>query len=565
VLRLANTNGRLDFTPAVDYFARRVEELSGGNLRVDSVDAWGNSAPDAEQGVVRAVSAGDVDLGWVGTRIFDTLGVNGFQALTAPMLVDSYALQDAVIESGITDEMMEDLDRLDVAGLGVVADGLRRPIGVRRPILGSADWRGIAFGTLRSHGQAAAIRALGATPVQVQWEEREARLANGTLDGFETSLWTHQHNPALAQLAPYVTSNVTLWPQMDVLLANPARLEGLTAKQRGWLEEAARDAATRSAALADKDAKALADACKAGARFAEASAADLAALEAAFAPVYAKLEREPRTKDFVERIRALKAPTRPDARLTIPSECAGKAPKRVAGGTTSGTNLNGTYRFVLTQEDADKAGDLDSGYPHVETITLRDGRLDGGCFGAAGGTYSADEHRITFHSIEYGGSLTVTYSQNDHGDLRLIPVPPMDPGNAFTCFYKHWIRIDGGAASSRAAGGTQTAAAELNGTYRYVLTRKDAQLEVPEAPDLDTYPQVNTWTLRDGRYANPGGLEGRYSVKGNRITFDVPDFGYDFTFTFSVDGAGNLRLRAVPPMDPGDRFVWSYKVWKKIR
>lgn len=41
---------------------------------------------------------------------------------------------------------------------------------------------------------------------------------------------------------------------MDVLLANPARLEALTAEQREWLQEAARDAAAGSAALADTDA-----------------------------------------------------------------------------------------------------------------------------------------------------------------------------------------------------------------------------------------------------------------------------------------------------------------------
>ena len=33
--------------------------------------------------------------------------------------------------------------------------------------------------------------------------------------------------------------------------------------------------------------------------------------------------------------------------------------------------LNGTYRFVLTQADADKVGDTDTGYPTLETIRLK--------------------------------------------------------------------------------------------------------------------------------------------------------------------------------------------------
>ena len=144
-LRLADTNGELDFAPAVEYFVRRVEQLSGGDLRIEVVNEWGDYASDAEQQVVRGVAGGEVDLGWAGTRVFDTLGVKSFQALTAPMLVDSYRLENAVIESGITEQMMNELDELDVVGLGVLPDGLRKPIGVTAPILGPSDWRGITL------------------------------------------------------------------------------------------------------------------------------------------------------------------------------------------------------------------------------------------------------------------------------------------------------------------------------------------------------------------------------------------------------------------------------------
>jgi TRAP-type C4-dicarboxylate transport system substrate-binding protein len=439
VLQLANTNGQLDFTPAVEYFVHRVEELSGGDVRIEAVDQSGDFASDAEQQVVRSVSAGEIDLGWVGTRVFDTMSVKNFQALTAPMLVDSYALENAVIESGITEQMMQGLDKLGVVGLGVLADGLRKPTGVTGPIVGLADWRGITFGTLRSNGQTKAIRALGATPAQVFGTEREEGIENGMIQGFETSVWIHQKNPALAHLAPYVTSNVSLWPQMDVLLANPARLAALTAEQREWLEEAARDAAARSAALADKDAQTLADSCATGARFAEASAADLAALEAAFASVYASLEQHQETKAFIERIRALKDSTDAEPVLSIPLGCTGKAPEQATAVTGSApAYLNGTYRWVLTQADADEVGDTDTGYPSVTTVTLKDGRLEGGCFGSDGGTYSVDDDRITFRSVEYGYDTTVTFSVDNQGNLHLTPVPPMDPGDAFTCFYKPW-------------------------------------------------------------------------------------------------------------------------------
>ena len=443
-LRLASTGGNIGQTPAVEYFVKHVEELSGGKVRIEVVDEWAEFASDAEQQVVRDVAAGDADLGWVGTRVFDTVGVESFQALTAPMLIDSYALENAVIESGITEEMMQRLDELGVVGLGVLADGLRRPIGVIAPILGPADWRGITFGTLRSNGQAEAIRALGATPAQIFGSEREEALGKGAIQGFEFSMWLYVRSPKWLLLAPYVTANVHLWPQMDVLLANPAHLEALTAEQRGWLEEAAGDAAARSAALADKDAHALGDACGSGARFAEASAADLAALEAAFAPVYAELQQHPETKGFIERIEALKASTPPEPVVSIPSDCTGTAPGQATGDTgTAPAYLNGTYRYVLTKEDARKADMVDptESYPWIVTFTLKDGRMEDGGPGEAGTTYTVADDQITFYVPAWGYSLTFTFSVDD-GDLHLTPVLPMDPGDQFVWATHPWTKID---------------------------------------------------------------------------------------------------------------------------
>jgi TRAP-type C4-dicarboxylate transport system substrate-binding protein len=443
VLELANTNGDIDFTPAVADFVNTVDELSGGRLRIEVVDEWADGAPDAEQQVVKDVAAGDVDLGWVGTRVFDTMGITSFQALSAPMLVDSYLLENAVIESRITKEMMGGLGELGVSGLGVLPDGLRRPASVQRPIRGPADWQGITFGTLMSNAQADAIRALGARPDQVHRKDREDRLREGKMQGFETSLWVHQHNPALTSLAPYVTSNVNLWPQMDVLLGNPSRLDSLTDEQRAWLERAARGAATVAPALAAIDAKALSDTCAGGGRFARASDEDVAALEAAFAPVYAKLQHDSQTRGFIDRIKTLKQSTPPDQELAIPADCTGIAPGHAAGSTgTAPAWLNGTYRFMLTQADADRVGDKDTGYPDVQTIRLKDGRLEGGCFGSLGATYSVDADRIMFHAIEYDNDLTVAFTVDDQGSLHLKPVPPMDAGDAFTCFYKPWTKIE---------------------------------------------------------------------------------------------------------------------------
>ena len=439
VLTMANTSTEMSHQPAVEHFAERVAKLSGGEVRIKPENEWGDFDADAERQVVRAVAAGKVDLGWVGSRVFDTLDVTSFQAMTAPMLVDSYELQDAVISSAITRKMMRGVESVGVVGLGVVPDGMRKPIGVEKPLRGPSDWRGTTFGTFPSKSQEASIKALGATPAEVFGHKRADALQAGKLGGFELGLHLYQGNPAWLQAAPYVTANVNLWPQADVLLADPSRLKDLTDQQRGWLRQAAKDAAGDAKALADRDETLVQKMCDAGGRLANASAADLGALTKAFAPVYASLERDSETKALISEIRALKRSTQARPSPAIPDGCTGKAVVKDTSAGAAPDYLNGTYRYVLTQADADKAGDTDTGYPLVTTITLKDGTIKGGCFEA--GTYSVVGKRITFHSDAYDTDSTVTMSRDGKGNLDLAPVPPMDQGDAFACFSKTWKKI----------------------------------------------------------------------------------------------------------------------------
>jgi TRAP-type C4-dicarboxylate transport system substrate-binding protein len=441
VLRMANTTNDLDVIPLIKDFVSQVRERSGDNVHIQVVNRWGEYAPDAEQRVVRDVAVGKVDLGWTAARVFDTLGVTSFQALQAPMLIDNYALEHAVITSDIPAQMMEGLSKVGVTGIGTLADGLRKPIAVKQPMLGLADWRGMTIGTYRSQGQAQAIRALGATPMEAFGPFRDQALKAGKMQGFELDLYLYNHQ-VLTQRAPYVTANVNLWPQTDVLFANPDRLTSLTGQQRGWLRQAAQDVAGRSASLADRDSQILRNACQSGARFTTASQADLAALRAAFAPVYASLEQDPQTKVFIQRIQALKQSTPAAAPLAIPAGCTGKAPERPAQRPgTMPASLNGTYRYILTKEDARKGGEanLDE-YPSVVTVTLKDGHMDNGP-GEPGTTYTVDGDRITFDVPAWGYPLTFTFSADGKGNLHLTPVPPMDKGDQFVWSTKVWTKI----------------------------------------------------------------------------------------------------------------------------
>jgi TRAP-type C4-dicarboxylate transport system substrate-binding protein len=239
------------------------------------------------------------------------------------MLIDSYPLENAVIKSPVPVRMLAGLSRLHVTGLAVLGDVLRHPYAVHRPLLAPANWRGLSIGTYRSGVQEQAIRALGATPVVAFGPYRTHDLANGAIRGFELDMQGYVHL-GLVTGARYVTANVVLWPQFDVLFANPARLASLTGQQRAWLQQAG--AASRSSVMlvAGQDAPSIKQACAMGARFVTATLADLAALRQAFTPVYRSLETDPQTSAFIAQIQHLKKATPPGPAPAIPAGCAAR-------------------------------------------------------------------------------------------------------------------------------------------------------------------------------------------------------------------------------------------------
>jgi TRAP-type transport system periplasmic protein len=323
VLRMASIPYSPSDAPPVADFIQRVSVLSGGSVQIQVINQWGEYAPGAEAQVVRAVASGTVDLGWAGSRVFDTMGVPGFGALSAPMLIDSYPLENAVLNSSLPARMLAGLSTVHLTGLAVLGDALRHPIAVRRPLLAPADWHGLSIGTYRSGVQEQAIRALGATPVVAFGPYRTHDLASGAIQGFELDVQRYVHN--VVPGARYVTANVALWPQFDVLFANPARLASLTPQQRGWLQQAADGAARASVPLvAGQDGPYTGQACAMGARFATATPADLAALRQSLSVVYQNLETDPQTSAFLRQIQALKKTTRPGPAPAIPAGCAAR-------------------------------------------------------------------------------------------------------------------------------------------------------------------------------------------------------------------------------------------------
>jgi TRAP-type C4-dicarboxylate transport system substrate-binding protein len=324
----------------LDGFAGEVQRLSAGTMLIDIKSGWRRGQANAESGLIEDVRAGKADLGVVGSRAWDVVGVNSFRALNAPLLITSYALQDRVLRSPMTGQMLPGLQLLGLAGIGVLPGPLRKPLGIARPLLKPSDYAGLRIGMQPSRVAAATMRALGATPVPA------AKSITG-LDGIEQGISSIQGNQ-LDKVGKYLTANVNLWPRPLVLFANGKAWASLTPAQRRILRQAAADdLAPDSQVVRDNEGADTAILCRRGLHFLTASPADLLALRRAVQPVYDQLQRDPQTRRDIQQIEALRQRVSPE----LAPGCAQTPPLAGKAGP-----LDGVWRFTDTPADLQAIG-----------------------------------------------------------------------------------------------------------------------------------------------------------------------------------------------------------------
>jgi TRAP-type transport system periplasmic protein len=341
VLTLANANGD---SVELEPFANAVEQRSGGTLKIAFKNHWRPGQAAAEAGLIRDVKAGKADLGWAGTRAFDDVGVPAFDALHAPLLIDSLPLERTVLESALVPAMLGGLKPAGVTGLGILPGPLRRPLGVA-PLVKPQDYAGATIALQRSQVGARTLAALGAHGKPLP--------SMGTIDGYDG---IEQQLNSIAgngydRIASHLTANVALWPRPLVLFANPKALSGLDVRQRAALTGAAEAAFAPTLAPQKHDeAESAAVLCRRGVTFETAGKADLAALRRAVQPVYERLERDAETKAAIVKIQAMRAAVgAPDA-----PACTGTsaAEPQAEAGVGKRTPLDGVYTLNYTRAEA---------------------------------------------------------------------------------------------------------------------------------------------------------------------------------------------------------------------
>ena len=329
VLTLVNP---IEDTEEIAIFAQQVARLSHGSIRIDVKRSPYQDRLDYERAVIDDVRAGRADFAWAGARAWG----GSLRALNAPLLIDSYALQQRVLGDGLVDSMLDEPERLELAGIGVLPGPLRRPVGLHGRLVEPADFDGLAIGEQQSRVAVATLRALGADPVALP----VAGEPDG-LDGVEASMPAVEAGRYDGDAGSRLAENLILWPRPLVVFANADAYAALSDDERevlaGAIVAAGPILAARQRAFERESA---ANICRRGRMaFDTASDGQLRALRAAVEPVQAELRRDPATRSALDAITAIKR------ELAAPPAELPACGRPEAPAARTRTPLDGTWRM----------------------------------------------------------------------------------------------------------------------------------------------------------------------------------------------------------------------------
>jgi tripartite ATP-independent transporter DctP family solute receptor len=177
------------YNVALDHFKQRVEKGSNNEIEVTIF-------PSSQLGG-EVESVKNVQLGTLTMTIVSTSNTSPFykdlEALGVPYLFKSMSCGFKVLDGDVGKEMAAGLlKNANLRVLGWYTFGMRQIVNTRRPVLKPADMAGLKFRVPADKMAEEAYRALGASPIPMDFPEVFNALQQGVIDGADNPLITVQ-------------------------------------------------------------------------------------------------------------------------------------------------------------------------------------------------------------------------------------------------------------------------------------------------------------------------------------------------------------------------------------
>jgi TRAP-type transport system periplasmic protein len=237
-LRFAHTHPTADtHHTAALRFAELVKQRTNNQIEIEihPAGALGN-----DPGILQNIRLGTLDMGFTGNPFFTAFAPK-LNVLDLPYIFADHAHVYRVVDGGVGDKLLADLEQNQMKGLAFWEIGFRNLTNSSRAINGPDDLKGLKIRTTPNPAHVAAFQTLGAIPTPMPFTEVYLALQTKTVDG--------QENPvALIHAAKFfeVQRHLSLTNHaytVSIIAMNLAKFRGLPAAQQKVLVDTAREAA----------------------------------------------------------------------------------------------------------------------------------------------------------------------------------------------------------------------------------------------------------------------------------------------------------------------------------
>jgi tripartite ATP-independent transporter DctP family solute receptor len=226
--------------------------------------------------------------------------VPAMNVLAMPFLFRSIEHLQKVLDGPIGSEILGSFEPYGFVGLAFYDSGARSVYNSVRPIRSLADMKGLRLRVQQSELMSDMIKALGAEPVQLPYGQVRTGLATKLIDGAENNWPSFVTTDHYKYAGNYTLTQHTMSP--EVLVMSRKAWDSLSPEDRTIF----REAALQSSRFMRESWKNLEEQSRRQAESAGVTIVtdfDRKPFEAAMAPIYAKVQRDPVAAQLIERIR----------------------------------------------------------------------------------------------------------------------------------------------------------------------------------------------------------------------------------------------------------------------
>ena len=283
---------------AVKYMGELLAERSSGRIKVQVMN---NSVLGGEKDTIEQTRFGVIDMNRVNAAPFNNL-VPETTVLGMPFLFRSTEHMHNTVDGPIGDEVLAAFEPHGLIGLAFYDSGARSFYTVRKPIEKLADLKGMKIRVQQSDLWIAMMQAFGANPTPMPMGEVYSSLETGVVDGAENN-WPSYESARHYEVAKnYTLTEHSLNP--EILVMSKISWDKLTPEDQKLVRQAAKDSVVKMRELWSAREKTSEE--KVRAAGVNVIKVDKAEFSAAMKPVYDRFVTDPKMKDLLERVQAVK-------------------------------------------------------------------------------------------------------------------------------------------------------------------------------------------------------------------------------------------------------------------